>query len=583
MDLRGNFGRQIGRCLAGCGKALLQYRAHPIRYHPERIARASALQVPGSTSEKATDLQRGGLCCLFRRLAALILLASVEVALPATSQPAPVFKQAESYIQQGQFGRAITLLQEILRKSPRDYKAQNLMGIALTSSGRPDEGNSHFRAALKSNPKFYPALKNLALNELAMKRLEEARVHFEQVLKYAPGDTLAHLSLGEIHYARREFGPAVEEYLRSEGLFLRDPRVVLNFARSCFESNQSQKAAGALELLGSEADGRSHFEAGLMLAQMEKYAAAARQFDLATKDYPDPYEAGFNLTLAYVRSQNYPAAIQAAQKVIAQSYRRAELYNLLAEAYEHNNQTIEAYNALRTATQIDPQDENNYLDLMALGVDHTNYLLALDIADIGLHNIPNSFRLTMQRGAVRAFQGQLTPAFEDFERAAQLDPQSNMPYFAMCMALMQTDQVAKALGILRGRLATHPDDYLLLYALGESADRSAGSGLVSEEEALRALERSVQMNPSLSTSRLALGKIYLRRNKLDRAIQELEKALELDPADLTPCYQLAQAYRRKGEKERADELFAKFVKFRDEDREKHINRNLLKLLREGEK
>jgi hypothetical protein len=52
---------------------------------------------------------------------------------------------------------------------------------------------------------------------------------------------------------------------------------------------------------------------------------------------------------------------------------------------------------------------------------------------------------------------------------------------------------------------------------------------------------------------------------------------------LSPCYQLAQAYRRKGEKKRADELFAKFEKFRDEDRERHINRNLLKLLREGEK
>jgi len=70
---------------------------------------------------------------------------------------------------------------------------------------------------------------------------------------------------------------------------------------------------------------------------------------------------------------------------------------------------------------------------------------------------------------------------------------------------------------------------------------------------------------------------------VDRAIPQLEKALELDPTDLSPCYQLAQAYRRKGEKERADELFAKFVKFRDEDRERHINRNLLKLLREGEK
>jgi tetratricopeptide (TPR) repeat protein len=515
--------------------------------------------------------------------AALLLCGLAGAAQPQTSQPSPVFTQAESYIQQRQYVRAIALLQEVLERFPGDPMAHNLMGIALTSSGKPEEGNAHFQAALRSNPEFFPALKNLALNELAMNRLEEARSHFEQVLKRAPQDPVAHLSLGEIHYAKREFGPAVDEYLKSAGLFERDPRTVLRFARSCFQSNQGERAAEALEHLSPGADGQTHFQAGLMLAQLEKYASAARQFELAKKDYPDPYEVGFNLTLAYVRSLNYPAAIQAAQEVIAQGYRKAELYNLLAEAYEHNNQTIEAYNALRTATQIDPKDENNYLDLMALGVDHANYLLALDIADIALRNIPDSFRLTMQRGAVRAFQGQLTPAFADFERAAQLDPQSNMPYFAMCMALMQTDQVAKGLGILRGRLAAHPDDYLLLYALGESADRSAGSGLVSEEEALRALERSVQTNPSLSTSRLTLGKIYLRRNEVDRAIQELEKALELDPEDLTPCYQLAQAYRRKGEKERADELFAKFVKFRDEDREKHINRNLLKLLREGEK
>ena len=514
--------------------------------------------------------------------AALLLGGLAGTARPQASQPSPVFTEVESYIQQRQYDRAIALLQEIMEKSPSDPVAHNLMGIALTSSGKPEEGNVHFQAALKSDPEFFPALKNLALNELAMHRLEAARSHFEQVLEHAPQDPVAHLSLGEIHYARREFGPAVDEYLKSAGLFERDPRMLLRFARSCFESNQGQRAAEALEHLSPGADGRSHFQAGVMLAQLEKYPPAARQFELAKKDYPDPYEVGFNLTLAYVRSLNYPAAIQAAQELIAQGYRKAELYNLLAEAYERNNQTIEAYDALRTATQIDPRDENNYLDLMALGVDHANLELAVDVANIGLRNIPNSYRLIMQRGAVRAFHGQITPALEDFEAAAKLEPKRDLPYFGMCMALMQKDQTPQAVEIARQRLAISPDDYLLLYALGEILSRS-GASSGHEEESVQLLERSIRLKPDFATARAALGKVYLRRGEDDRALVELEKALQLDPTDLTPCYQLAQIYRRKGDKQRAAELFAKFEKFRDEDRERHINRNLLKLLREGEK
>jgi len=514
--------------------------------------------------------------------AALLLCGLAGLAWPQASHSSPVFSQVESYIQQRQYDRAIALLQVILEKSPTDPMAHNLMGIALTSSGKPEEGNAHFQAALKSNPGFYPALKNLALNELAMNRLEEARSHFEQFLKYAPQDPVAHLSLAEIHYAKREFGPAVDEYVKSGGLFERDARTALRFARSCFESNQGERAAEVLGHLSPGADGQTHFQAGLMLAQLEKYASAARQFELAKKDYPDPYEVGFNLTLAYVKSLNYPAAIQAGQDVIAQGYRKAELYNLLGEAFEHNNQTIEAYNALRTATQIDPRDEDNYLDLMALGVDHANFDLALDIANIGLRNIPDSYRLIMQRGAVKAFHGQITPAVEDFEAAAKLEPDKDLPYFGMCMALMQKDQTPQAIEVVRQRLKTNPNDYLLLFALGEILSRSAASG-GRDDEALDLLERSVRLNPDFATSRLELGKVYLRHGEDERARVELERALQLDPTDLTPCYQLAQICRRKGDKKQADELFAKFVKFRDEDRERHINRHLLQLLRDGEK
>ncbi len=509
----------------------------------------------------------------------LAALASAQKQRNMTS-----YEQARTLVAQHQFERAIPVLQRILKASPRHLQAQNLLGLALTGAGKIQDANRHFRQAIAIDPKFYPALKYLGINELATGHVEEAKTHLERAAAMAPQDRLIQMTLGEIYYSQRQYSRAVDHYLNSVGLFLKEPHTTLHFAESCFASDQSQKAEGALETLGAEADGKAHFQAGLMLAQLRKYESAAKQFALARRDYPDPYEVGYNLTLADIRALEYSAAIQTAEELISKGYKKAELYNLLAEAYERTGRTVDAYNALRTATQLEPRDENNYLDLVALGVDHRNYDLAFGIIEIGLQNIPNSFRLRLQRGAVLAFQGQLTRALADFEEAAKLDPQKDLPYFGMVMALMQTDQAARAREILHQRLAIKPDDYLLLYALGEMQDRlGAPPGSPKEEEAVRALERSIQLEPNMSTSRIALGRMLLRRGDTDRAIVELEKALEINPEDLSPCYQLSMAYRRKGNTEKADELQAKFEKFKAEDRERYMNVQILRLLREGEK
>ena len=92
----------------------------------------------------------------------------------------------------------------MLAAAPRDLKALNLLGIALTSAGRADAGSERFRRALAIDPAFYPARKNLAINEYARGRLAEAEHEFEAVLKQAPGDEVTHVHLGEIHFARKD-------------------------------------------------------------------------------------------------------------------------------------------------------------------------------------------------------------------------------------------------------------------------------------------------------------------------------------------------------------------------------------------
>src|ERR1017187_287381 len=105
------------------------------------------------------------------------------------------------YVSRKDFPQAISYLNETLNRFPTDLKAHNLLGIALTGSGDIDSADREFRKALEINPRFYPALKNLATNELALKRTMDAKVHFEQVLKLAPEDEVAHIMLAEIFFS----------------------------------------------------------------------------------------------------------------------------------------------------------------------------------------------------------------------------------------------------------------------------------------------------------------------------------------------------------------------------------------------
>src|SRR5262252_3066452 len=421
-------------------------------------------------------------------------------AQPTASQSS--YEEALSLIRRQQIEPGIALLRKILEQSPNDIKAHNLLGIALTTAEKIEEANAHFRKAIELNPRFYPALKNLAINEMKLNRTEEAKAHFTRALEVGPDDPVAHLALGEIHWQEKQFAEAVKHYDKSGELPYRDPRVVLNYATSLLESNQTEKAVGLLEKLPPETDALSRFEAGVILARLEKYEGAARQFELARKDHPDPYEITFNLTLAYIKSRHYADAVRAAREYLSQGHKKAELYNLLSQAYEGNGQTVEAYDALRTATQVDPKDENNYLDLAALCVDHANYDLGLEIVGIGVRNIPQSDRLYFQRGALLAMKGQSAQAVEDLEAASKLAPNKSLPYAARGIVLLELGETSKAIALLRQRASASPDDYMVHYVLGEALNRSGPAIRSPEEnEAIQSLERSVRLNPDFAATK----------------------------------------------------------------------------------
>ena len=509
----------------------------------------------------------------------LILLPSAWSQSPSPSS----YSSAAANVREGRADLAIPVLESILGRAPNDLKARNLLGIALLNEGRKEEAIAQFRKALQIDPAFLPALKNLAVNEMALGRQLDAKSHFEQLLKLVPTDAVAHLYMGEICFAEHRHSEAVSHYSQSGGLHLKDPQTAVHFATSSLELNQAPAAEQALASLPPDA-AQFQFEAGVLLAGAKRYDAAAHHFQLAQQGFPDPYQVGFNLTLVYVNGHNYPAAIEAGEK-LARDFPKAELYNLLSRAYEAAGRTQEAYDALRTAARIDPRDEANYLDLMSLCLKHENWDLSLEISDVGLANVPQSYRVRLQRGAVLAMKGRLQEAAGEFLAAAKLAPESNFPVVALAIVQIELKQTEQAVDLLRARRKSNPKDYLVDWFLGEALNQQGvESGSANEKEAVESLQDAVRANPAAAPPRVLLGKLLVKRGESDRATRQFEEALKVEPNDVTAAYQLALLYRKAGNTKGAEELMTKVGKATSAPESGGVTRrDLARIVREASK
>jgi tetratricopeptide (TPR) repeat protein len=528
--------------------------------------------------------------------AAMALLATAAVGAQMAEPAAPKPKAeagcesvpydcAVAHVERQEFTAAIRLLDRLVRKEPRNLKVLNLLGIALTGAGRPDAANARFRAALKLDAAFYPAMKNLAVNELDAGRPAQARQLFESVLKYAPEDAVTHVYLGEIHFSAGSLGTALKHYEQGRTRLFADARVTLHYAETLLRQGRKGAAVAAFDRLPPD-DAAIQFDAGLALGRGGAHAEAARRFELAReRGYGDPYVAGFNQVLMLTEAGDHSGAITVGEAMLAPDMKHAEVYSLLSRAYYGTGRIKDAYDALRTAARLEPEKEEHYVDLAMICLDLENHDLGLEIVDVGLHYRPASSLLYLQRGVLLAMKAQLGEAEKAFERARVLAPNRPAAHAALAMVWMQTGQTEKAVEALRKESRLRKDHivpYTFAVALVRSGVDPASPAALEAIEALRA---SIRANGEFAPARSQLGRLLLKRNELDDAIRELETATALDPAATAALYNLAQAYIRKGDKPRAAELLERVSRMnaaeRGDDPDGELKRTVVRIVKEG--
>ncbi|MDQ2841365.1 MAG: tetratricopeptide repeat protein [Acidobacteriota bacterium] len=428
-------------------------------------------------------------------------------------------------LQAGQFREALAASDRDLKTNGGDARIWTLRAMASAGLGQTASATKDLQRALHLQPKFMPALQNLAQIQYQSGD-PQCEKTVEQIVALRPDDPVAHGMLGALAMERQDCKRGLAEYKQA----------------------------------GPAADNDVvRWQSGTCYFQDENWSAAAAEFSalLAKRDND---ALRFNLALTQLRSSKAADAIETLRPLASKPEVDTEALSLLASAYEANKQTPEALHTLQTAIVKSPQDEQLYTELAAECLDHNAVLLGVDVLKAGALTLPHSARIQTMLGVLEARAGQPAAAKKSFDKASQLAPDAPLASVALAVMLMQQGSADQAVQVLGDELRRVPESIPAQLTLAQALlQRSHSRQDLAKAEAL--LKKVLHQNAHEERAYTTLGKIYTDRADYASARIALEKALSLDSTDSTATYLLMTTYRHLGREEDANHLATKVREF----------------------
>lgn len=452
--------------------------------------------------------------------AAIVLFCSI----PLLGQPAP------------------SLLEQH-RVRPNDWKISHQIALAYTQAGDFTQASAFYREALRVNPEFVPARKNLATVTWFSGQKAEAEALFRKLLPAIPSDPVPHLYLGIAAAERKVFATAKVHLEKAGDLALRNPEVLPTLAEASLATKDRSIVPVVLKVI----------------PELE------------------PSDAGLRTKLAHVfnRYGEWPATIKLLEAIAAPDL---DTTLALAEAFDRQGEPARAYEALAKAVSQNPSDERAYIALAAFASEHRNNRYGLEVLDKGIAQLPDSWLLLLHSGLLLALEGDSAGAEQRFTRAAERSKGSNLAMLAIGVLQLESGRVAEAAATFSRAVDGDPRDgnarYFLALALHRTGEEQNRAGATSS------LSAAIEINPKDVKSRLLLGQIHLAAGRLAEAVADLKAALKLDPQNRGALYSLSLACRKEGQTAAADRYMAQFRKVKaeaDENASQFVH--ILKIIR----
>lgn len=494
-----------------------------------------------------------------RGLSAVLLAALFSVL--ASGEKTASLEQAQVLMEEGKSAEAVPILREYIHQNPRDYRGYVLLGRSYAETSQVEKAVEVLRQAVALAPSSTEAHLDLGVVEVELGHNEAGKKEFRRVLEIDPKQKEALFNLGKVLFNEEDYVPAQKMFTKYMALSPSDTDALIYLLRCGIKNRDAETVANAQQELRRLVpnDGKLHAQIGRWLAEGRYFEAAQEEFATALGLSPNSHElrgphSYDNGAMSLDRGQPQKA-IDLLSRLPDSEKNKAQYHYLMGRCYEQLLDTVNAYVEYRTATEIDPDQEDYYLTLASLLLSQGITSPTDRVLDAALQRFPKSARVQVAMGLLELVTGNAEFAMVHYRKAAELAPNTPQVYKLLGRIELKQGHYKGAIEAFKKAALLNPAD----------AQPHFFSGLAymkleqGSDQALHSFLASLKLDPELPETYFWIGTIYARREHEYRlAAKYLEECLKRAPSWAAPYQLLIQSYRLLGDNTRAEEEVSRY-------------------------
>ncbi|MDR0306106.1 MAG: tetratricopeptide repeat protein [Chitinispirillales bacterium] len=264
------------------------------------------------------------------------LMPVLVAAVAAKEADEAIFVAAAAiYQKQSNWPKAIETHQEVLKLNPKNMASLSALAFCQEKAGRIDEAILTYEQATALNPSSVREFKALGDLYIQQKKMPQAVAAYKKYLEKTPTDILTARLVGDYEFSQMKWVEANKYYAMVSGAEAAKPDFLKNFANSCFEAKNYQRATQLFT-----------------------------QLTTATPRDPEPLKKLYEIERI---NKNETAAAEALRKYVALVPNDAEMQKALGDLFYNAKNQTGALTAYRAALRVNPQIKGihkNFVELV---------------------------------------------------------------------------------------------------------------------------------------------------------------------------------------------------------------------------
>ena len=335
-------------------------------------------------------------------------------------------QHAHKLMTNGRLDQAAILLRDVVKGSPKNAHARNLLSVVLHRQGKLEDAMKSAREAIRLNPNDPNFYCNLGEMERQAKHLDAAVTALNKAIALDPNSLQAHNNMGIVHYDKREFKKAAECYRKAIEINPNYAEAYNNLGNALRAMAQHPLAVVEYEkaLEQRENYAEAYNNMGVALREMQKFEEADLAFRRAISQRPNYIDAANNLANLLIFQKRYEDALRILADILKTHPKNPRTLVNVARAQLMRGSAAQAERAVKSILDEDPDNVEALILYGQICHDLDRFPDAVDSLEHALAMSPNNLEALNFYGVVLKSVGRLDEARNVFIKALELQPRA---------------------------------------------------------------------------------------------------------------------------------------------------------------